>query len=207
MRTKLILGAGRGPRLDVLERIKRSGEGIGVKELAALLGMSYMGVKAHCLALVSAGYLTTWRVPSTRGRPLMLYRLTDAGERLFSESDDRLAMDLLREASGLFGTAAPQKLLVMHFRHQAESYREKLSGKEGSARVDGFVKLRDREGRMTSFHAGVAWEIRECHNPLAGMIREYPFVPGLEEHMVGDVLGVPVSRTEREGMVVFTLRT
>jgi hypothetical protein len=25
--------------------------------------------------------------------------------------------------------------------------------------------------------------------------------------MVGDVLGVPVSRTEREGMVVFTLRT
>ena len=207
MRTKLILGAGRGPRLDVLERIKRSGEGIGVKELAALLGMSYMGVKAHCLALVSAGYLTTWRVPSTRGRPLMLYRLTDAGERLFSESDDSLAMDLLREASGLFGTAAPQKLLVMHFRHQAESYREKLSGKEGSARVDGFVKLRDREGRMTSFHAGVAREIRECHNPLAGMIREYPFVPGLEEHMVGDVLGVPVSRTEREGMVVFTLRT
>jgi predicted ArsR family transcriptional regulator len=193
--------------LDVLERIKRSGEGIGVKELAALLGMSYMGVKAHCLALVSAGYLTTWRVPSTRGRPLMLYRLTDSGELLFAESDDSLAMDLLREASGLFGNAAPQKLLVMHFRNLAESYREKLSGTESSARVDGFVKLRDREGRMTSFHAGVAWEIHECHNPLAGMMRKYPFVPGLEEHMVGDVLGLPVSRTEREGMVVFKLRT
>ena len=206
MRTKLILGAGRGPRLDVLERIKRSGDGIGVKELSALLGMSYMGVKAHCLALVSAGYLTTWRVPSTRGRPLMLYRLTDSGERLFSDSNDSLCLDLLREASGLFGTAAPQKLLVMHFRHLAERYREQVSEVEHMARIESFVRLRDREGRMSVLHLGAAWEIRESHNPLSGLMREYTFVPGLEEHMVGDVLGFPVSRTAREGMVVFAPR-
>ena len=136
----------------------------------------------------------------------MLYRLTDSGERLFVESDDSLAMDLLREASGLFGTAAPQKLLVMHFRHLAERYREQVSGEEPAARIESFVRLRDREGRMSALHLGDAWEIRESHNPLAGLMREYPFVPDLEEHMVGDVLGLPVSRTAREGMVVFAPR-
>ena len=112
MKTSLMLGAGRGPRLAVLELIKRSANGMGVKQLAAELGMSYMGVKAHCLALASAGYLTTWRQPAPKGRPLMFYKLAEAGELLFRDFNEDLALGLLVEVTGLFGTPAPLKILM-----------------------------------------------------------------------------------------------
>lgn len=208
MKSSLVLGAGRGPRLAVLERIKRSGSGMSVKELSGALGMSYMGVKAHCVALEGAGYLTTWRQPAPegRGRPLLLYRMAEPGEALFAESGEELSLDLLREAAGLFGDAAPRKLLVMVFRARTSRYREKLGGTEGTERLRVFVRLRDREGRMAVLEEGVPWKIRESHNPLAPILREYPGSATLEENLVGEVLGHPVVRSEQEGMVVFTAR-
>jgi len=206
MRTNLILGAGRGPRLAVLELIKRSGEGLGVKELAAELGMSYMGVKAHCVALTAAGYLTTWRRPSTRGRPLMLYRLAEPGERLFAESEEELGLGILKEAAGLFGATAPQKLLVMFFRSQSAAYRERITGGGTTERALALVRLRERDGRMSSLLQGERWEIREFHNPLAALFRRYPDAAAMEEHMIGEILGVAVKRREEGGAVIFTAR-
>jgi predicted ArsR family transcriptional regulator len=215
MKSGLILGAGRGPRLAVLEQIKRSAGGLCVKDLAATLGMSYMGVKAHCLALTSAGFLETWRNPSSnstgslRGRPKLLYRLTGSGNRLFSESGPDLALDLLKESVGLFGSAAPQKLLTMYFRSLGTRYREMLSGKSGNERIAALVALRDQEGRMSTLSGDVGesrWEILESHNPLASLMSDYPEVRAMEEHLIGEILGLGVSRTQEVGGVVFRPR-
>jgi predicted ArsR family transcriptional regulator len=213
MKKNLILGAGRGPRLAVLERIKRSGNGMSVKDLSSALGMSYMGVKAHCVALATVGYLTTWRKPVPKGRPLMLYRLADSGERLFAGSDEDLALELLREAAGLFGAMAPQKLLMMYFRTLATRYREKINAEERDKigeRLRAFVEIREREGRMSSFDeiGGGAgnWLIRESHNPLAAVTEKFPETGVMEENMVGEVLGVPVRRWEEGGVLLFSPR-
>ena len=205
MRASLVLGAGRGPRLEVLELIKRSGE-TGVKALSSELGMSYMGVKAHCVALASAGYLTTWRQPSGKGRPLMLYRLTESGEQLFSEAGHDLAIGLLGEAAALFGATAPQKLLMMHFRSLATRYCGLITAEDPGARLLAFVRIRDTEGRMSlveEFGSGPV--IRESHNPLAALMREYPAAKSMEENMVAEVLDVSVRRCEEGGIVVFSL--
>jgi len=220
MKKNLVLGAGRGPRLAVLERVKRSGNGMSVKELSKALGMSYMGVKAHCVALTSAGYLETWRMPAPKGRPVMLYRLADAGETLFAGSGEEFALQLLREAAGLFGATAPQKLLMMHFRTLTTHYQSVLNDKGVSngggvrERVLAFVRTRDREGRMSSLEEvtkeaegeGKKWQIRECHNPLSTVISIYPEASAMEEAMVGDVLGVPMRRTENGGVLLFSPR-
>ena len=42
-----------------MELIKCSG-GLSVGELAEVMGMSYMGVKKHCLAMHKLGLLETW---------------------------------------------------------------------------------------------------------------------------------------------------
>lgn len=205
MRTSLLLGAGRGPRLEVLELIRRSVDGTSVKALSAELGMSYMGVKAHCIALSTAGYLTTWRQPSVKGRPLMLYRLTESGEQLFAESGQDLALELLGEAAGLFGATAPQKLLVMYFRKLAAGYRRLIASEDGLGKVRAFVRIRDAEGRISTLHEGQTLEIRECHNPLSSVMRDYPGSTAMEESMVAEVLGVAVRREERKGRTVFVL--
>jgi len=205
MRTSLVLGAGRGPRLEVLELIRRSLNGMSVKALSSELGMSYMGVKAHCIALTSSGYLTTWRQPSVKGRPLMLYRLTESGEHLFAESGQDLAVELLGEAAGLFGATAPQKLLMMHFRKLATGYRGLIDSEDGLGKVRAFVRIRDAEGRISTLHEGQTLEIRECHNPLSSVMRNYSGATAMEESMVAEVLGIPVRRREEGGAVVFSL--
>jgi len=208
MNKRLLFGAGQGVRLAVLEQIKRSGQGLGVKEIAECLGMSYMGVKAHCIALATAGYLGTWREPSTtkvKGRPKLLYKLSESGERFFADSEDQLALELLKEAAGLFGATAPQKLLVMLFRSYQTRYAERVGVGDLKERLRKLVRLRDREGRMSEFliSESEAWEIHESHNPLASIMENYPQSRALEELMISEVLGVRVKRHEEGGRVIF----
>jgi predicted ArsR family transcriptional regulator len=201
-----MLGAGRGPRLAVLEQIKRSGAGMNVADLAKALDMSYMGVKAHCLALVSSGHLGTWREPTTKGRPRLLYRLAASGERLFADEGDSLALGLLREAAGLFGSTAPQKMLARFFRSQQEHYREYIGAQSLVERAGMLVRLRDQDGCMSALERsmdGLQWAIVESHNPLDAIMRAYPEARALEENMVSEVIGVAVKRTEIGGKILF----
>ena len=171
--------------------------------------MSYMGVKAHCIALASSAHLTACRESQSRknakGRPRLLYRLADSGERLFAASEDPLALAILREAAGLFGTTAPSKLLLMYFRTMQSRYRELMTAGDPLGRARELVRLRDQEGRMALLSEGDGWEIRESHNPLASIMKNYPEARSMEEHMIGEVLGAAVRRREAEGRVVFTL--
>jgi predicted ArsR family transcriptional regulator len=210
MRKNLALGAGRGPRVEVLERIKRSAKGITVKDLSVAMGMSYMGVKAHCTALTSAGYLTTWREPAPKGRPYLFYRISETGERFFNDSQDEIALDLLAQARGLFGPTAPQKLLMMYFRSLTQRYREKIAHVADAPPIERarhFVRLREKEGRM-SLLTGESenQQIRESHNPLSDLMKAYPESCAMEEQMVRELLGVPVNRREEEGRVIFSFR-
>ncbi len=208
MRKSLLFGAGRGPRLAVLEQVKRSGSGMSVQDLSSLLGMSYMGVKAHCLALLSSGHLTGGREPSSpgsKGRPRLLYKLSDLGEALFVSAENQFALALLKEASGLYGATAPQKLLMMYFRSMKSRYSLHINAEAPSEWLGALARLRDAEGRMSVLVEGEGdrWEIRESHNPLAQIMKEYPEVCAMEEHMIGEVLCVPVKRKEEGGKVIF----
>ena len=208
MKRNLVFGAGRGTRVAVLEKIKRSEHGLSVRELSGLLGMSYMGVKAHCIALASTGYLTSWREPQTKinakGRPRLIYRLADSGEKLFADSEDLLALALLREAASLFGGTAPLKLLLKYFSTMQSRYGDLINGEELAERIRALARLRDREGRMSVLAEDDCWEIRESHNPLASIMKNYPEARTMEEHMIGEVLGVAVKRREEGGRVIFS---
>jgi hypothetical protein len=209
VKASLVLGAGRGPRLEILERIKRSGVGRSVKELSTELGMSYMGVKAHCMALAKEGYLAPFRKPSStstgacRGRPTMIYRIAPAGEQLFSGIETDFPSLLLQQANSLYGPTAAQKILVMTFRDMASRY----SGMVGTGSIEEkaslFAKARDREGRMSEFIAGNPWVIKECSQDNGRLSKDFPAIFGLEEHLVAEVLGVPIQREERGGVVIF----
>lgn len=205
MKKSLLFGAGRGPRLAVLELIKRSGEGRSVQDLAMELKMSYMGVKAHCLALESSGHLMTWRESSSKGRPRLLYRLAELGEKLFANTDLPIALCLLKEAAVLYGPSAPQKLLLMYFRTLRSQYSQLINSETPSEWPRALAQLRDKEGRMAVFRKSeTSWEIRESHNPLASIMREYPEVKALEENMISEVLGLAVRRREEGEKSIFS---
>jgi predicted ArsR family transcriptional regulator len=190
---RLLNEIGRSQRLAVLHELKRS-NGLPVKELARRLGMSYMGVKQHCLELHRDGYLDTWRNPKPIGRPELLYRLTRKSHELFPMQSHEMLLDVFSAAKQLYGPTAPAKMLFVHFREKAEAYRAKLRGESLEERARWFARLRDREGCMAECEAGPPLRIVERHSPIADLFEVIPEAVGMEREMFERVLDARVRR-------------
>lgn len=162
---KLITEVGRSQRVEVLTTLKRSAAGgLSVRELAARFGMSYMGVKQHCLALERDGYVDTLRRRKPVGRPELIYRLTPLAHALFNRQEAghggprsgpvgaaRMVGDLLDAVRRTYGPAAGDKLLFSIYARWADDFRARLSDCEDlPERVAGLARLRDEEGYMAS---------------------------------------------------------
>ena len=175
----------------VADALKRSA-GLAVGEISTRLGMSYMGIKAQCLALEKSGHITSRNQHQGSGRPKVIYRLTAKGQRLFRHDDQRLAVSLLQEARTLFGATAAGKLLFLHFQKQTAGYLKSMPGKASlDDRLAALAAQRDAGGHMARVEGGC---LVESHVPLAGLFEAFPEAIAMEEGMISKVLGVPVTR-------------
>ena len=189
--------------MKIINELKRT-QGLPVRDLADRLGMSYMGVKDMCVDLEKRGFLDTWRQPQRIGRPLMLYRLTQRAHELFPVASNPMTIELLESAQKLFGSAAPEKLLLLVFQRKTEHYQARLKGDAVAERAKWLARLRDHEGHMSGCEI-VAGEIRivEHHSPILDLLRAFPLVARLEADMVARLLGTPVRREENSASGLF----
>ena len=175
--------------------LKRS-DGLPVGKLAEILGMSYMGVKAQCLALEKSGHVVSRSTHCGTGRPHLIYRLSGRGQDLFQRDDQRFALSLLKEAQTLFGPAAAEKLLYLHFQRRAAAYAAKIpSAGSWDEKLAALAEAREAEGCMPRIEGEI---LVESHCPLAGIFEAYPAAAGMEEAAISKVLGLPVER-RRDG--------
>lgn len=198
-RQRLLETVGRSARLKVLNELKRTPNGLAVGDLAERLGMSYMGVKDLCLDLEKRGLLDTWRLRQKIGRPHMLYRLTGRAHELFPETSNALTIELLEAAQKLYGSTAPEKLLLVTFQKETERYRERLRGDTVRERAQSLAKLRDAAGHMSGCEDAAAegtCQIVEHHSPLRDVLQAFPLVARLETELFQKLLGAPVRREE-----------
>ena len=204
MKQRLLQTVARSARLKILNELKRT-QGLPVGVIAERLGMSYMGVKGLCLEMEKRGLLDTWRQPTTRGRPLMLYRLTQRAHDLFPTTSNAATLDLLEAAQKLYGPSAPEKLLLVVFQKMTASYQERLRGDDLAERAKWFARLRDHDGCMSDLATAEdgALRIVEHHSPILDLHRAYPIVAKLEAEMFQRLLGVPVRREEATASGLF----
>src|SRR2546423_13962997 len=148
MNQRLLAEIGRTQRLEILNSLKRT-RGMSVNELVGKMGMSYMGIKQHCLTLQRDGYLDTWRRPQKMGRPEMVYRLTRRTHDLFQTDSNRLTLELLKSAQEIYGRNAPEKLLYGIFEKKIAHLKEKVKGETVLDRAKWLSRLRDNEGYMS----------------------------------------------------------
>src|SRR6201981_1394806 len=125
MNQRLLAEIGRTQRLEIINSLKRT-KGMSVNELVDKMGMSYMGIKQHCLTLQRDGYLDTWRRPQRMGRPEMVYRLTRRSHDLFQSDSNQLTLDLLKSAQDTYGRNAPEKLLYNAFEKKIAAIKQKV---------------------------------------------------------------------------------
>jgi predicted ArsR family transcriptional regulator len=183
--------------LKILNELKRT-QGLPAGELADRLGMSYMGVKGLCVEMEKRGLLDTWRAPQPRGRPLMLYRLTQRAHDLFPTTSNSATLDLLEAAQKLFGPSAPEKLLLVLFQKMQANYAGRLRAGDLAERTKWLARLRDHDGYMSECEPGAdgVLQIVEHHSPILDLLRAYPIVAKLESEMFARLLGGPVHREE-----------
>ena len=194
---RLISQIGRSQRLAVVNLLKRS-QGLTVREMAHRLGMSYMGVKQHCLNLERDGYLGTFRRHRGVGRPELLYHLTTKAQDLFPQADNLLSISLLEQARKLYGATAAEKILFLHFQEKAKAYVQKVQGETPADRAKSFARLRDREGHMSDFEIEPAPRIIERHHPMQALFEAFPEAAAMERDLFQRVLGVAIRREQRQ---------
>jgi len=192
---------GSGQRLGIVGQLKHSG-GLSVGELAARLGLSYMGAKRHCLALARLGYLETFRrppAPQQVGRPRLLYRLTEKADPLFPGRTDALSLELLQCARLLYGEAAPEKLLYLSFQQKAQAAARQMAEEAFPARLKTWLRLREEEGYLPQAEEDGCggFCVTEAHSPLLPLHAVYPqLLHRLEETLWSRVLATRVRREQ-----------
>jgi len=195
MNQRLIAEIGRTQRLEIINSVKLT-KGLSVNERGGKMGMSYMGIKQHCLTLQRDGYLDTWRRPQKMGRPEMVYRLTRRSHDLFQADSHQFTLDLLKSVQEIYGSNAPEKLLFNIFEKKTSALKAKAKGDTVADRAKWLARFRDGEGYMTQLITGDEGgpKILECHSPIMNLLERYPIIARLEQDMFEAVLGTPVRR-------------
>lgn len=197
MNQRLLAEIGRTQRLEILNSLKRT-KGMSVNELVEKMGMSYMGIKQHCLTLQRDGYLDTWRRPQKMGRPEMVYRLTRRSHDLFPFDSNHLTLELLYSVRDIYGANAPEKLLYNVFEKRTAELKARVKGDNVAERAKWMARQRDSEGYMAQFLPAEkdGPQILECHSPIFNLLEKYPLIGRLEQDMFAAVLGTSVRRDE-----------
>lgn len=197
MNQRLLAEIGRTQRLEIINSLKRT-KGMSVNELVDKMGMSYMGIKQHCLTLQRDGYLDTWRRPQKMGRPEMVYRLTRRSHDLFPVDSNEFTVEMLASAQEIYGANAAEKLLYNVFGKRTQFLQSKVKGEGVVERAKWLAKVRDNEGYMAQFLSPEKEgpQILECHSPIMNLLEKYPIIARLEQDMFQAVLETNVRREE-----------
>jgi predicted ArsR family transcriptional regulator len=108
MNQQLLSKVGNNQRIRVLTQLKHT-DGMGVRELAAALKMSYMGVKQHCLELERRGFVRSSSRSVGVGRPELIYCATEKAMELFTEESREIGLILLDSTRALIARWAEFK--------------------------------------------------------------------------------------------------
>jgi len=134
----------------LLEYLKRKGTSNAV-ELSEFLGVSEVAVRQHLQALRDRGLVVSRTgAPVGRGRPAILWSLTEESRNLFPDRHGELALDLIGAVRKAFGEEGVEEMLRVRGRQQVRTYQTAIPDAGGSLidRVRALAKVRSSEGYM-----------------------------------------------------------
>lgn len=188
-------------RAAVLELLKREGP-VSADSLAGRLGVTAMAVRQHLGGLQAEGLAAPAAPPGTaikaRGRPLTLWRATEAADAHFPDSHQLLALDLIGQMKRAFGEEGLDRLLALRTADQERTYRAETDrARTLKAKLAALARIREREGYMPEVRrdpdAKGGWLFVENHCPICSAAKECQNLCREELALFRRVLGDGVS--------------
>lgn len=189
-------------RHSILDILKREGPQ-DAATLAKRLGITPMAVGLQLASLEDEKLVHSQAEPSNpprRGRPVQIWRLTEAAGRIFPDAHALLTVGLLTSLQEVYGQRGFQKLLEARTRQQVEEYRLGVPDGPLKDKVKALARLRDREGYMTEVGTapGGGYLLIENHCPICTAARTCQGFCESEKQVFQDLLGPEVRITREE---------
>ncbi|MGM0555346.1 MAG: helix-turn-helix transcriptional regulator [Myxococcota bacterium] len=179
---------------ELIELIKRNVE-ISVNEGADSLGLATTTIRQHLTTLENQRIVKTRSKRHGRGRPRLLYALTDRGEAFFEEYDQEFLSGLM---AFLFEKGLGD-VVHEYIERLADSLSQKLDleGSDAAERGSALISFFRRRGFMPEIDETPAGEtlltLRHCpYSTVAGCSKR---VCDIEKQWLQDIWGSDVERT------------
>gem|GEM_PF-872536 len=172
---KMAMAREQTTRQKLLVYMKKQGT-VDVQQLAEHLQMTKVAVRKHLDLLHREHYVEASIMRRRIGRPVFVYKLTPASERLFPTHYDEWVTELMENVEELFGESHVAMLFERRMKRIQQKYREQMAGQSFEERLDTLAKLQDADGYMVKLEqkADGVYSFIETNCPIARVASEFP---------------------------------
>jgi len=186
--------AGRSTRMEVLEFLRRK-QAASAEVISAQLGITPNAVRQHLAALEKEGLVMSEPVQGRRGRPSLMFSLTDKADAAFPKRYGQLATMVLNELAEMGGPALLDEVFERVAARHAGLIEKQLTGMSFEEKLDRVVESIRRAGTLAEQQEtedGVRVTIHNC--PFRNTALKYPQVCTITPRLLVKLLGAQVSQ-------------
>ena len=188
--------AGRSTRMEVLELLRRKGHA-SAETIASDLGVTPNAVRQHLTNLEREGFVVSQPERRARGRPSLLFSLTERADSVFPKRYGQLATMVLQEVQEMGGEDALDEIFARVAARHAHAIERDLEGLDFDQKLKRVVAWIGRAGTLaeqTETDEGVKITIHNC--PFRNTALKFPQVCTITPHLITQLLGAPVSQAD-----------
>ncbi len=181
--------------MEVLEFLRRK-QAASAEAISAELGITPNAVRQHLTNLERDGFVKSEPVRHKRGRPSLLFSLTERADAVFPKRYGQLATMVLQEVQEMGGPEALDEVFRRVALRHAESVRQDMEGLSFDEKLKRVVAWIGRAGTLaeTETPEGVKVTIHNC--PFRNTALKFPQVCTITPHLISQLLGTAVSQAD-----------
>jgi predicted ArsR family transcriptional regulator len=187
---------GRSTRMEVLELLRRKGHA-SAETIASDLGVTPNAVRQHLTNLERDGFVVSHSERRRRGRPSLLFTLTERADSVFPKRYGQLASMVLHEVQEMGGPDALDEIFARVAARHAQAIERDLGGLDFDEKLRHVVAWIGRAGTLpeqTETEEGVRVTIHNC--PFRNTALKFPQVCTITPHLMSRLLGTAVSQSD-----------
>lgn len=188
--------AGRSTRMEILELLRRRGRS-SAETIANDLGVTPNAVRQHLTNLERDGLVASQPERSGRGRPSLLFALTERADAVFPKRYGQLATMVLQEIQEMAGPEALDDIFARIAARHATAIEHDLEGLRFDERLNRVVSWIGRAGTLveqSETPEGVRVTIHNC--PFRNTALKFPQVCSITPQLITRLTGGAVSQSD-----------
>lgn len=188
--------AGRSTRMEVLELLRRKGR-CSAEAIASDLGVTANAIRQHLTNLERDGFVVSQPERSGRGRPALLYALTERADSVFPKRYGQLASMVLQEVQDMGGPDALDEVFARVAARHAEAIERDLEDLQFDQKIQRIVAWIGRAGTLaeqSESPEGIKITIHNC--PFRTTALKFPQVCSITPQLISRLTGAAVSQAE-----------